>query len=156
MLNQFGKCLFCKKNTMLNEKWAPTNVQKRWPPCRKRHPMNTAGGSRTGSHYQELFEQETIVRTQVEAIVRVFVWKCGLDWKLNSKSNTCSENVDWVENWIQNRTCLMLRLLFIADDLTRPGQRPGESCYRMCLMCFLVSPDKMMQNPIKSLHKHWF
>ena len=83
------------------------------------------GDSRTGSHYQELFEQETSARTQVEAIVRVFAWKCGLDWKFNSKSNTCSENVDWVENWIQNRTCLMLKLLFIADDLTRPGQGPA-------------------------------
>ena len=92
-------------------------VQKRWSPRRKQQAMNTAGGSRTGSHYQELFEQETIVRTHVEAIVRVFAWKCKLGWKLNSKSKIVPYKFHEI---------FKFQLLFIARDLTRPGQRPGE------------------------------
>ena len=46
---------------------------KKAPTRRKQVLIPLPGGSRTGSHYQELFEQETIVRTQVEAIVRIFV-----------------------------------------------------------------------------------
>ena len=80
-----------------SKKW----FKKRLPPWLKQRTMNKAGGSRTGSHYQELFEQETIFRTHVEAIVRVFAWKCGLGWKLT---------------WNKKQT----------HDLTHPGQRPGE------------------------------
>ena len=47
--------------------------KKRSPARVKQGAIPLPGGSRTGSHYQELFEQETIVRTHVEAIVRVFV-----------------------------------------------------------------------------------
>ena len=41
-------------------------------PRRKQDPITLAEGSRRQAHYQELFEQETVVRTHVEAIVRVF------------------------------------------------------------------------------------
>ena len=60
--------------TVLSEKRVLKNDSKKGdpPPRRKQQAMNTAGGSRRQAHYQELFEQETIVRTHVEAIVRVF------------------------------------------------------------------------------------
>ena len=41
-------------------------------PRRKQQAITMAEGSRRQAHYQELFEQETIVRTHVEASVRVF------------------------------------------------------------------------------------
>ena len=96
-----------------SKKW----FKKRWPPCRKQQAMNTAGGSRRQAHYQELFEQETIVRTHVEAIVRVFAWKCKLGWKLNSKSKIVPYKFHEI---------FKFQVLFKSHDLTRPGQRPGE------------------------------
>ena len=54
--------------------------------------ISPPGGSRTDSHYQRLFEQETIVRTHVEAIVRDLFRKMWIELKIDA------ENVDRVQN----------------------------------------------------------
>ena len=109
--------VFCQQSQFWVKKSSKKWLKKRWPPCRKRVPMNKPGGSRRQAHYQELFEQETIVRTHVEAIVRVFAWKCKLGWKLNSKSKIVPYKFHEI---------FKFQLLFKSRDLTRPGQRPGE------------------------------
>ena len=78
--------VFSQQSQFWVKKELQKKVQKRWPPCRKQDPVNTAGGSRTGSHYQELFEQEIIVRTHVEAIVPVFSLKMWIRLKIALKS----------------------------------------------------------------------
>ncbi len=62
-----------------------------------------------------VFQQETIVRATVEALFEIIAKK--VNWN-RVKTKTSIERLK------------MLRLLFKqkhqADDLTRPGQRPGE------------------------------
>ena len=101
----FGTFFFFNNHNFEWKKSSKKWFKKRWPPWLKQRTMTLAGGSRTGSHYQELFEQETIGRAHVEAIVRVFVWKCGLGWKLNWTTKT---------NWWSDTPWAKARRMFVT------------------------------------------
>ena len=76
----------------------------------KRGPVNVElnimirlpGGSQRQAHYQELFEQETVVRTHVEAIVRDVCIKNVLGGESVQKVwigfKNGAENVAWAQN----------------------------------------------------------
>ena len=78
----FGARFFSNKNNT-----SEIVSQKRAPTRRKQVPIPLPGASRTGSHYQELFEHKQL-----------------FGHKLKQLFEFLSENVDWAENWIQSLT----------------------------------------------------
>ena len=67
---------------ILAKKGASKNASKKGAPTRRKQlPIPLPGGSRTGSHYQELFEHKQL-----------------LGHKLKQLFEFLPENVDWAEN----------------------------------------------------------
>ena len=126
----------CHRNAMCVEK-------KRRPAKVKWTPIPLPGGSRTGSHYQELFEHKQLFGHKLKQLFEFLsenvdwaenwiqsltvVWfvfrKCQkilIGLKIRFKIEHLSENLAWAENWIQNRT-----LVHSGGSVT-PWARPGE------------------------------
>ena len=82
--------------------------------------MSMPGGSRTAPLARALFEQETVVRATIQALLNAFAEESEVDpiWVLLLLLLLC---------FVAVIAAVFVNFCFSkAHDLTRPGQRPGE------------------------------